>query len=433
VRRIWVRRGWAARSTSRGAWLAATLLAAGSCTPYYAVAPSVLPERRVSLDFANPLLTYEANANALYSLTQMVGLLGGRRESDADRSVLARTALALGTVYLTAALNYYSHEIAHEYEDREYGFRTGFHVDINDWGLGWPRYAPRPVGGIWAPWFRDADRFKLFVDGFNQNEYSSRTTWEGSCRASAIAIQDASLGFLSKLSDVYLTSQAGLEDDWPTWVDDPYVDMLGMAQLEGRWADVDVYVLSLRNRGITLGKRDYLVQALVADLLSWHTWESILCMADYVRTGQRYRKTGTWPLAGGHEITPPLISCYLTPLGTYYDMASFLDPAGAHPMKITLGTDVDFIGDGDVDRWRFGLQYFNLGWERLRFHPFVYLNSRKSLRYEGISVGLETYVEVSPGYDLRIKLEHNDGDIVENTVKGKDKGFGAVFGIDARF
>jgi len=418
--------------TSKGAWLVATLLAAGSCTPYYAVAPSVLPERRVSLDFANPLLTFEANANATYSLTQMVGLLGGGRPSDADRSVWTRSAVALGTVYLTAALRHYSHEIAHEYEGREYGLFSGGHVDLSDWGDGWPIYV-QPVYDPLVAFISEDDLFKSYLDGLNQNEYDSRVTWVRSCRASAMAIQDASLGFLGKLTDVYHVLHVGLEDDWPTWVDDPYVDMVFMAQNSGRQSDADLYVLSLRNRGITLRKRDYLAQALIADLLSWHTWEGIFCVADYLRTGQRYRKTRTLRFKNGHEITPPLISCYLTPLGTYYDMASFLDPAGAHPMKITLGTDVDFIGDGDVDRWRFGLQYFNLGWERLRFHPFVYLNSRKSLRYEGISVGLETYVEVSPGYDLRIKLEHNDGDIVENTVKGKDKGFGAVFGIDARF
>jgi hypothetical protein len=249
----------------------------------------------------------------------------------------------------------------------------------------------------------------------------------------SIRVKGYSDRLLGKVKDVYHILSVGLDDDWPAWVNDPYVDMIITAQSVGRRSDVDIYVLSLRNRGITLGKHEFLAQALIADLLSWHTWESILTITDYLKTGRRYRKTKVWRLGGGHELTPPLISCYLTPLGTYYDISSFLNPTGPNPVEITLGTDVDFIGDGDVDRWRFGFKYFNLGWQRARFHPFVYLNTTKSLRYEGISAGLETYLGLSPGCDLRIKLEYNDGDIVENTVKGKDKGFGAVFGIDARF
>ena len=48
-------------------------------------------------------------------------------------------------------------------------------------------------------------------------------------------------------------------------------------------------------------------------------------------------------------------------------------------------------------------------------------------------MGLETYVGLSPRCDLRIKLEHNDGDIVENMVKGKDEGFTATAGLDVSF
>ena len=94
---------------------------------------------------------------------------------------------------------------------------------------------------------------------------------------------------------------------------------------------------------------------------------------------------------------------------------------------------MDFIGDGRVDRFGLGGQYHNLTWKRLTLSPFAYVNTSRADGYEGASLGVEGKLALSPKAELRLTLEHSEGDVVENTVKGEDEGLGLTLGIDLRF
>jgi len=53
--------------------------------------------------------------------------------------------------------------------------------------------------------------------------------------------------------------------------------------------------------------------------------------------------------------------------------------------------------------------------------------------HEGASIGIEGLFRFHPRMRLRMRLEHNEGDVIENTVKGKDEGLIFVAGLDASF
>jgi hypothetical protein len=395
-----------------------------------------LPARLLTLDFADPLLGYEANSKVWYSLTQALGgvndTLGVRKGW--DEKLWGRGLLAAFALYSSSFLRDYSHEIAHDYVVREHGLFDGFHVDLGDWSRGWPRYEKATIGDDAAYYaLPDDELIKSYVDGLDQEEFNTATEWT---RCHLMRTNDVvgGMAFLrSKLHDVYYVLLVGTQDARPMWTGNSVAGVNEFARENGLLNDLDMYTLHLFNRGIDLKKRDYLAQVLVADLLSWHTWESAAVVVRYLRTGERTRVPSAWGFSNGHSLTPPLVSCYLTPLGTFYDIQAFLDPAGPHPVLLSFGTDVDFIGDGRVDRTRLGARYHGLTAGRLRLDPFAYVNLSGWDGWEGVSVGAEGYVRLTPKVDLRFKLEYSESDVVENTVKGKDEGFGLTVGLEARY
>ncbi len=162
------------------------------------------------------------------------------------------------------------------------------------------------------------------------------------------------------------------------------------------------------------------------------TWDSAKSVWNYLSKGQRNTNMTTFKIRGT-EITPPLINHYLTPEGSLYNATSFINPNGENPIELGVGIDADFIGDGEVDHLRLGGQYKNINIGKIKVSPFAYINAARSdLDYNGFSVGAEASLPLSKNIGLRGKMEYNKDDILENTVKGKDNGFNAVVGLEAR-
>ncbi|MHC5053649.1 MAG: hypothetical protein ACYTKD_02905 [Planctomycetota bacterium] len=395
-----------------------------------------MPGRPLTLDFASPLEGFDANARFFYSMNQLLGRLndsaGVLRGMDEESG--GRLALAALAVYTAYGMRYYSHEIAHDHALRSHGLGEHVSLDFGSWHSGWPEYEMIGITtSSYAALLGDAAIFERYLAGLNQDETDSRLAWASSADCGTVDLQGAASFLVQKARDLGYIATTGLTDRRPSAPPLTFEDAADYVTANGLEGDVDDYVICLMVNGVDLSKEEYLAQVLVADLLSWHTWECVRAVGRYLRTGERTMRLATWRVSDRLEMTPPLISCYITPLGTFYDVAAILDPAGARPVTVSVGTDVDFIGGGKVDRLRFGAQVHGVGRGPCALAPFAYLNASRADGHEGASVGVEGLFRFHPRMRLRVTLEHNEGDVIENTVKGKEEGFWATLGLDASF
>jgi len=395
-----------------------------------------LPGRFFMLDFASPLEGYDANTRFFYSMNQLFGRLNDNAGvlRGMDEELGGRLALTALAFYAAYGMRYYSHEVAHDYGERENGLVDGIPLDLGDWSRWWPEYeVSMPPSAIYWAVMSEAKAFKAYLDGLNQNEFNSRRNWELLGLRSRTDLQCSVAFFMNKLRDLEYIAFSGLDDKRPATPPSSFGDAVSYINTNGLFDDVDDYVICLMVNDVDLSKREYFAQVLLADLLSWHTWESVRAIGRYLRTGERTMRLATWRVSDRLEITPPLISCYITPLGTFYDIAAILNPSGPRPVTVSVGTDVDFIGAGKVARLRLGAQVHGLGRGWFALSPFAYLNSSRADGHEGASIGIEGLFRFHPRMRLRMRLEHNEGDVIENTVKGKEEGLTATFGVDASF
>ena len=396
-----------------------------------------LSMRSLVLNLADPLMGYEANSNLWYSMGQALGRLSDHLEivDGLGQNAGGRVLLTVLAFYVGRGTQYYSHEVAHEFEVREHGLSSGLSVDWGDWGPGWPRYV-QPVfydNDVYYDALADDEVLRVPLDGLNQDEFNGAQSWRRAVLQNRTDMHNAAAFLLLKLNDFRYVLSVGLDDNRPAWTGGSVREVNQYAWYAGCWNDPDLYTLHLYNRGIDLTKTDYLVQVAIADFLSWHTWENLAMVCRYVGSGRRVAEPKTWQLSDKVALTPPLVSVYLTPRGTFYDIGTFVNPTSPHPLFLSFGTDVDSIGDGEVDRLRLGAQYYDLGRGRWRWAPFAYVDMSEAQGYEGVSLGTEGNIRLSSAVELSFKLEYNENDVIENTVKGKDDGLSLALGVDVRF
>lgn len=390
------------------------------------------PERRLIVDFVNPLDDVESNSNAWYSANQLVAK-GHECIGDIglDNGQVGRYMLTLSSLYFSFGLSYYSHEMAHEYEDRKYGERHVLEFDFKDWWNNiYPRYIQHPLRNSIS--IRSEDSlFKGIVDGLNQDEYNARTCWNQSLINDSCDFYNSSSFLLTKLEDIRYILSVGFKDERPE---------AGLTKSElydfyfKNWHlinDIDQYTGILHSRGINLTKEAYLLQSLIADCLSWHTWDSLISLGKYVQEGKLHKPSRL--CINKVEVYPPLISAYLTPKGTFYNATFFARYTPTHLIEASIGHDVDFIGGGKLNSLRVGGGYCHSAAKKTRIKPFVYLNfDRKLLKYSGIAAGLEWSIQTPFGAILRGKMEYNDNDLMENRIKGEKEKLSFTAGIEIR-
>jgi len=408
-----------------------------------------MPKRTIVLDMKNPLDTFEANSNAWYSLSQLAGkgndLIG--KKGKLDNYLLGRGALFVADYYFTAALEYYSHEIAHDFEFRKKGIKNGFNLDSKNmrnafslvhldsyFNLPYPEYMQKPSSYLRL--YEDEEAFfRNIVNGLNQDEFNAKTNWENSISKKYLDFCDATSFLATKFKDVSYVS-GNFEDRRPDQRNfslEEFVQHNFNDEKKNLWRDDDLYTNYLYNKGINLSKKDYFKQALTADLLSVHTWDSMKGIWNYLLKGKRSTKTTLFEV-GKTKITPPLINHYLTSNGSFYDATSVINPRGKNSVKLSLGIDADFIGEGEVNHLRFGGEYQNIDVGKVKISPFIYVNTaRSNLDYKGFSAGAKASLPVSKNVHLRSKVEYNQNDILENAVKGEENGFNFVAGIEKSF
>ncbi len=147
----------------------------------------------------------------------------------------------------------------------------------------------------------------------------------------------------------------------------------------------------------------------------------------------RSRRVTALRLSDTVAITPPLVSHYLTPKGSFFDISSAVNPGTRSPVLVSIGADVDWIGAGDVDRLRFGAVVCELGTAWISVDPFLFVTTDRALAYKGISCGADLRVKLDPDICLRLRMEYSENDVVENVVKAEANGVSFVLGVEYWF
>jgi len=392
-----------------------------------------IPKRKLTLDFVNPLKDFEARTYVWHTSNLLFGkgndYLGIKLGF--DKNVFGRLGLCALAAYSSGAIGYYLHEISHDQPFERRGIHKGIKLDFSDWFKIYPRYVQKPVD---YSILSEEETFRSIVNGLNQDEFNARINWEQGSLESDLNLCDSISYLLAKLDDFQYTLTVGFKEKRPDETGLETLDLIRYYKLNDLWDDVNLYTGLLYNERIDLSKKEHFAQSFFADALTFRTWESFGSIWKYIFKNERTGKPLTLRLTEDIEITPPLCSLYRTLKGSFCDMSVFVNPNKDNPIKLSLGTGLDFIGDGEVDHLRVGGEYYNLKLEKiLRASPFAYLNFNKSFDYKGISLGTKVYLQLTSAIELRGKIEYNKNDIIENIIKGEDKGVNFVLGLNTKF
>jgi len=382
----------------RRRWLLAALLLGPAAAPARAD-DEWSPEPKVVLvDLARPN-AMDSNARLWFSLNQALGE-GSRRlgESGADRRWWGRSAQFVSLAYLNLAIGHYTHELGHNVHAR------GWSLDLADWSQ-WPW--PRWIHGRCDPGFcgNADDHIRDTSGGLDAEEQGAYFLYRRSMSSMSFD-EFMAFAFRRFSALTYETYSAG--------------------------GDVTSYRRQLRIKGIELSEREYHFQAALSDVLTFRLWEGFAAQWAYLRHGVRETPTRAVRVAGW-DVYPPLVSFFLTPEGTFYDLTILGRRSGFPEAELHLGRDADFLGGGKVTRLRFGGE---VSWRfgRRELSPFAYLDLRRSpLRTQGYHAGVRAQAPLLGRLRLTGRVEYSSDDVVENAVKWEPEGFGAMLGLAWRF
>ncbi|MEK6858103.1 MAG: hypothetical protein AABX39_05945 [Nanoarchaeota archaeon] len=360
-------------------------------------------EREIKIDFADPEENFEANSNLWYSLDQVIGketevLYKNWRENFGKR--LLGLAINGELIYIN---DFVSHEDAHNREMKRYGdatakFEFNSLLELNKNVIRYKKYESTLEQHLSA-----------VVAGLNQNEHNSYMTFKNNL--DTLSVHDSVSFFMNKAYDLF------------------YI-VTGPAGETG--GDPENYINFLNEQDISLTKKDYFVQAWLADLFSVQTADSLETIHHYLADGQLTKKP-TRMYFGNIAVTPPLINHYLTTKGSFYNITSIVGATGKTSAELSFATPINFLGGGEVGNYRAGLQINNLRALGLKLSPSYHFDTNLSGQQTGYSAGLQINKSLRKNVDLRVKAEYNKDDLLENIVKGEDNGWNFVVGVDVRF
>jgi hypothetical protein len=372
----------------------------------------------ILVDVARPD-SFDSNARLWYSLNQSFGEVGRHvGEGGADAHWYGRVPQFLGLAYLNLAIGHYTHELGHDTHSR------GWHIDVGDWSrFPWPSwvhgncipaYCGDPYGDVSE---RDVWMQGLTA-GLNVEEYDAYFIYRRSLRSMSF---DESMAFaFRKLSTISYDTYGSL----------------GGASTPLSEGDVSQYKLLLGQKGIRLSSRAFIQQAALSDLLTPRLWEGVIGAVQYLGHGVRERPNLSFRV-GPWRVLLPMVNLYLTPNGGFYD-AVVVATRGSRVLEMHLGLDADGIGDGRVNRLRVGAEHdfaVSLRGREAELGPFAYASLQRApfAAEGGTHVGVRAAVAVTQKLGVTARVEYSSGDILENTIKWRDEGFGATVGLSWRF
>ncbi|MDZ7371018.1 MAG: hypothetical protein ONB12_07610 [candidate division KSB1 bacterium] len=378
----------------------------------------------VTVELRDPRGSFEANSHlweALnYGFSRAWSTTDGRLKL--SRSFVPRLFLLGAFLWSNSMLRYYSHEIAHEYIYRNDGFKFSGKPNLSRWTgtylpiFYYPRWEKQPND---LQKYDDDQLLFAVTAGLNQDEWNARTLWRRELDEKSDYYSAAGY-LLTKFRDVAYLLTAGSEER-------PFASGQSLAQLSQRvyneapnlYDDVNLYRLSLINKGITLTNAELLRQNLAADLLSTKTWESLYVLGRFAFTGDK------------SSIKLPVqlnVTYFLTAAGGFYQAEIPLH-VFAHPAILSLGKPAsrrDFLR-----RIRIGIEAYPIALApKLQIAPFGWWTFDS---IHGGAAGAQIQYGTPQRLAPWLRLSFAKDDLVENHVKGKKNGFELTFGLSKAF
>jgi len=386
------------------------------------------------LPASNPLKGFDANLYAWHTASEL--MFAGSEWLD-ERTGLSgskpgRFSFLLLSAYLNYAASYYSHEVAHQFLNRE---DFAFRVDITDW---YPHMVPEFVfseNGVefWGEEilkrYRAGDKkdyllkaLLTFEAGLYQEKLNARFAAMNSSLRKSTSVSAAFRFVNNGLSDfVYLlhgrNDRVNLEED--------------MGYLWYNYNDINGYVTTMMDMGILISSDDWLISSGLAFFASGQTWNSVRALYHYFMSGEKQLENLSFKAGERYETSLPNFYLFPTVRGLYLETECFVhsDEKGSGTFRFGLGTGLDSFGlnqTGPVDRLRVGGAYYSyrIGIPRfpLTVSPFCYFNFDRSMKHRGQSLGFELQTPSWRSFSLYARFEHNRNDIEEQLIKNKDEG-----------
>lgn len=339
------------------------------------------------------------------------------------------------SLWLNSALRFYSHEAAHEYVYREKDFAIDDGLDFQHWkssyipGVFYPAWKQTPLDPVLLT---DDELILATVAGLNQDEINAAVNWHAVSGRGVLSFYDSQAFLLTKLRDVHYIVKSGSDER-------PFASGMRLPQLYRAVADraprlyddVNLYRLALLNNGLAITNDQLLKRSLLADALSWRTWESFYALFAFLFRGQPAVRT-TFFHRRNLGLTPPLISHYLMISGSYFN-ASLDVIIGEYRLNLAFGAAIGFHHSFQKQGFRFGGALHDIHLKnRWAMTPFLFLN-RQNQKLSGASVGLRNSILLTHRLSVLVDFEYNRNDILENSVKLKKHGFHSIIGLSATF
>lgn len=383
----------------------------------------------------DPRTSFESNTAAWQTLNQSIawGIDALNTSKGWNANLTRRSALFLGSLWLNSMLRFYSHEVAHEYVYRRHGIAMKNSLDFNHWkssylpGIYYPAWEQRTVD---PSRLSAEDLISATVAGLNQDELNAKAMWSTSFRRNEFSFYDAQAYLLTKVRDVEYIRRSGSEE--APFAPGQQIHQLHhdvYAETPHLFDDVNLYRLALFNNGITISNRQLLQRALLADALSWHTWETLYAMAAYWIQGRASSTVFSWSIHPHLTVSPPLFSHYMTPEGSFIN-STYRIKYHQQRLQLELGALIGFQRLHSMQRYRLGFHLLEIRVTPLwHVQPRLYVNGRSGFHFDGFSIGVDQTLSVFQTMALLVDVEYNHNDLFENLLKFKDNGWQAVFGV----
>ncbi len=388
----------------------------------------------------DPLAGFDATTMAWHSAVELLTAGGDALTAGTglDNSIFGRSIHTALTLYFCEGMNYYSHEIAHRYLNRN---RRHFWIDPSDWSKLVPRYVEHELFDAWDPeefeYYQthphDSYILNWFIRrneaGFFRNRLNSRSTARMTALTGSTTLSDGMAFYSNAIYAFEYIHRHG--DDPITYVVTKNGSFLDIN-------DVNGYVYLMNDLGIEISQDTWLMVSGLSAAFSGQLWNSLYGAYRYIVHEERVTRTIEFGSAAGLRIAPPNFYLFPTVRGLYLETETYLqglfDPDDL--AFVSFGTGLDRFGlekTGPVDQMRIGAMYHPAG----RFHwfgisPFLYLDFMGSMKQIGHSVGAAVETVSYRRFYLTATLEHNRGDMIEQTIKFKDDGFYFIAGLGFR-
>jgi len=373
-------------------------------------------ERKLRLMLPDKEVSYDVNSAYTRSLSDIIG---DATEKMGDDTITEKVGKGLVTYTTQTLIGFWGHEFAHSYGAVNDNHYQQMRLDWDDRIFGvFPK-------AQFTPDKRDGQSkevvFTSWSAGLNQQELTARDHYHD--HQGTLTLDQAWFWLYNKVEDSRYSFGVGNKGsglmEMPVWWRQSG-KVVTLRPVRDEDPDVIQAFWEHDQLGLGRGEKEMQRRALIADLLTWRTYQSLSAIYSSLST-QTHFFNNSFRIAG-HSVRPPYISTFYTLDGVFYDTETDIDN-----VTVTYGQNPDKKSDY---RLGFRLNEIDVS-ERLRLSPMVYWNHIDG--EDGWHIGLELEIPILDNVDLEVNSQWTDNDLIQNEVKRLEKGVRTDIGVVIRW